>query len=331
MSDFNFTLDPNSTILRYKQLVHAVASAIQSGELKAGDALPSVNSIIKSSSLSRDTVFKAYAELKDRGVIESIPNKGYFVAKEQKRVFLFLDTFKAYKEVLYGAIIKSLPSDYIVDVHFHHYNIDTFETIISNAAGQYSKYVIMNFDHPSVRTITSQLDSNKLTFIDWDTQTGHTSNVLNQDFGVSASQCMQEIKHLFAKYKAIHCIYPSYTYHPYETVNHIKLFCNQHGLHFEETNDMHQFKLEANTAYIVFEDIDLATLLSIAKEKKFVLGEDVGVVSYNETPMKQFIGNGITVISTDFEKMGTVAASYIVNDVKGRTTIPTTVHIRESL
>ncbi|MDC1105466.1 GntR family transcriptional regulator [Prolixibacteraceae bacterium] len=331
MSNFNFTLDPNSTILRYKQLVHAVSSAIQSGELKTGDPLPSVNSIIKSSSLSRDTVFKAYAELKDRGTIESIPNKGYFVAKEQKRVFLFLDTFKAYKEVLYSTIAQSLPSDYIVDVHFHHYNIDTFETIISNAAGQYSKYMIMNFDDPKVASITSQLDANKLIFIDWNTQTEHSANILNQDFGPAVLDCMKEVKHLLGKYQAIHCIYPNYTFHPYETINNIKLFCSQEGLRFEETDDMSDFKLSLNTAYIVFEDIDLATLLSIAKEKKFVLGEDIGIVSYNETPMKPFIGNGITVISTDFEKMGNVAASYIMNDMKGKTTIPTTVRIRESL
>ena len=105
--------------------------------------MPSVNRICKINQLSRDTVFKAYSILKENGVIESVPNKGYYVANETKKVLLLLDTFKAYKEVLYHSFINNLPENIITDVQFHHYNIDNFKTIINNSIGKYYKYIVM--------------------------------------------------------------------------------------------------------------------------------------------------------------------------------------------
>jgi len=106
MSQFKFTIDNNSSALKFQQLVDAILDSISQNQLKSGEMLPSVNQIMKESQLSRDTVFKAYAELKNRGIVESVPNRGYFVTKNITKVLLFLDTFKAYKEVLYGSFLN---------------------------------------------------------------------------------------------------------------------------------------------------------------------------------------------------------------------------------
>jgi len=47
-------------------------------------------------------------------------------------------------------------------------------------------------------------------------------------------------------------------------------------------------------------------------EGDLVVGRDVGVISYNETPMKKIILDGITTISTDFEMMGRRVAEVIL-------------------
>ena len=147
MTNFNFIVDNNSNVLKFQQLVDAILDSISRNQLKAGDMLPSVNQIMSECQLSRDTVFKAYAELKKRGVVESVPNRGYFVTQNRTKVFLFLDTFKAYKEVLYGSFLAHLPKNISVDLHFHHYNINVFEKVIKESLGKYSTYIIMNFDH----------------------------------------------------------------------------------------------------------------------------------------------------------------------------------------
>jgi DNA-binding LacI/PurR family transcriptional regulator len=43
-------------------------------------------------------------------------------------------------------------------------------------------------------------------------------------------------------------------------------------------------------------------------------GRDFGLISYDETPLKEVLAGGITVISTDFEKMGRLAADCILNE-----------------
>jgi DNA-binding LacI/PurR family transcriptional regulator len=45
-----------------------------------------------------------------------------------------------------------------------------------------------------------------------------------------------------------------------------------------------------------------------------VIGKDVGIISYNETPLKEILLDGITVISTDHAKMGELAAQLILEN-----------------
>ena len=145
MSNFIPKVNNNSSVPKFLQLVRSFEDAVKSKLLDVGDMLPSVNELCKECGLSRDTVFKAYTELKNRKLIESVPNKGYYVASATQNVFLFLDTFKAYKEVLYGAFRNALPNSYNVDVHFHHYNPRVFEDIVLNSVPneefQYQKLI----------------------------------------------------------------------------------------------------------------------------------------------------------------------------------------------
>jgi DNA-binding LacI/PurR family transcriptional regulator len=64
---------------------------------------------------------------------------------------------------------------------------------------------------------------------------------------------------------------------------------------------------------------------------KLTVGEDVGVISYNEIPLKKFILNGITTISTDFQQMGERAAQLILENSKAHIEIPFSITLRASL
>ena len=55
--------------------------------------------------------------------------------------------------------------------------------------------------------------------------------------------------------------------------------------------------------------MDLVNLVRQIRESTFTLGKDIGIISYNETPLKDLLG--ITVISTDFSAMGETAAYMI--------------------
>lgn len=54
------------------------------------------------------------------------------------------------------------------------------------------------------------------------------------------------------------------------------------------------------------------TLIKIARKKGWKLGKDIGFLSYNNTSVKEVLENGITVTSTDFNKMGEEMAKAIL-------------------
>jgi len=328
---FEFIINHESDIPKYQQLVDGITNAIAENILQKGDLLPSVNVICKTYQLSRDTVFKAYSILKDQKVIDSVPNKGYYVAGETRKVLLVLDTFKAYKEVLYHSVVNNLPDNVIIDVQFHHYNIDVFKTIINNGIGKYYKYVVMNFDHKEIPPALSAISKDKLLLIDWNIRADKSNNYVFQDFGKAFYDALKEAINLFKKYKKIDFIYPDFTNHPWETVEYFKKFCVDFGFQYDILTDPKKFQIEKGIAYISVSDRILGYFLEQCKEKDFEPGKDVGFLSYNETPMKKFIYKGISVVSTDFNELGTKAAAFITHDEETQCYVPTKLIIRESL
>ncbi|PKB44154.1 GntR family transcriptional regulator [Cellulophaga sp. RHA19] len=326
-----FKINSNSDIPKYLQLVNAINDALASNTLTSGDALPSVNNVCKDFSLSRDTVFKAYSILKENGVIISVPNKGYYIANDTKKVLLVLDTFKAYKEVLYHSFVNNLPKNVIVDVQFHHYKIENFKTILNNSKGKYFKYVVMSFNDNEVAEVLSNFDNDDLLLIDWNIHAKEYNNYVFQDFGVSFSNALKEAISNLKKYKRLVFVYPTFTFHPFETVTYFKKFCKENNLDFDVVLDVNDFKVLNNEAYISVSDRVLGNFLEQCKDQNLEPGTDVGFLSYNETPMKKFIYKGISVVSTDFKALGSTAASFVTNDEPLQSYIPTKLILRESL
>jgi GntR family transcriptional regulator len=65
----------------YLQVVDQIKSAAASGVLQAGESLPSIRPLAEELRINRNTVAKAYAELENQGVIETIAGKGCFVTE----------------------------------------------------------------------------------------------------------------------------------------------------------------------------------------------------------------------------------------------------------
>jgi len=76
---------------------------------------------------------------------------------------------------------------------------------------------------------------------------------------------------------------------------------------------------------------DLVTLIERLIVLKLKIGQDVGVISYNETPLKRFILDGITTISTDFHELGTQAAEFVLNGKTEKLEVPFYLNLRNSL
>src|ERR1700733_6830391 len=63
----------------YQQIKEQVGTAILSGDLAEGEALPSVRALARDLRISIITTTRAYAELAADGFVASVPGKGAFV------------------------------------------------------------------------------------------------------------------------------------------------------------------------------------------------------------------------------------------------------------
>lgn len=74
------TVDKLSDAPLYLQLRDAIIAGIASGELRPGDALPSVRSLAEDLGINLHTVNKAYATLRDEGYVIMLGRRGAYVA-----------------------------------------------------------------------------------------------------------------------------------------------------------------------------------------------------------------------------------------------------------
>ena len=72
----------------YEQISTQIRAAIMSGELKTGEAIPSVRSLAKSLHISILTVQKAYSTLQEDGFIETTAGKGCYVSAQNQDFYL---------------------------------------------------------------------------------------------------------------------------------------------------------------------------------------------------------------------------------------------------
>src|SRR5947208_16475401 len=63
----------------YLQVVDQIKSAAASGTLQAGEPLPSIRPLAEELRVNRNTIAKAYTELENQGIIETIAGKGCFL------------------------------------------------------------------------------------------------------------------------------------------------------------------------------------------------------------------------------------------------------------
>lgn len=83
----------------YQQIVTQIKAQIMSGELAAGEALPSMRMLAQQLRISVITTKRAYEELEKDGFIETIAGKGCYV-KAQNTEFLREETIRQTEEML---------------------------------------------------------------------------------------------------------------------------------------------------------------------------------------------------------------------------------------
>jgi len=306
---------------KYKQIVKSIEESLLSGILKKGDKLPSINEVKNKFSLSRDTVLMAFNELKMRGIIESFSGKGYYVKSLDtdvtKKIFVLFDELNAFKEDLYNSFLESFTSEVEVDIYFHHFNKKVFEKLVVDSIGNYHFYVIMPANLVETESVIKNLPSERVYILDQFPNELQGYPSVHQDFENDMYRNLVELKPRLAKYKNLNLIFSK--------------FKSESGLNLNVYSSSKEVNIESESAFLVLDDRDLFQLLKTIKEKDLILGQQVGVVSYNDTLYKEIIEGGITTITTDFREMGEHLANMIKQNEKKNIINPNILKVRKSL
>ncbi|GAA4237829.1 GntR family transcriptional regulator [Postechiella marina] len=319
---------------KYKQIIKSVENAIVSGKLQKGDRLPSINSIKNTHSLSRDTVLTAFNELKNRGIIQSVVGKGYYVSSEnvnvEQKIFLLFDELNSFKEDLYNTFLESLGDNIQVDIFFHHFNDALFNKLIHDNLGDYNYYIIMPANLKNTNISIQNLPEDKVYILDQVHDDLKQYPAIYQNFEKDIYTNLDKAKNLIKKYNKLILIWPE-AKQPVGMKLGFEMYCTKNKLDFEVIDALKERTPKVGDLYIIPDDKSLLRVIKKMKREKLKLSKDIGVISYNDTLLKEIVENGITTISTDFNAMGKRLAEMILNKEQLQIENPNNLIIRNSL
>ncbi|HRI19851.1 MAG TPA: GntR family transcriptional regulator [Panacibacter sp.] len=332
-------IDAHSVTPKYLQLSNSIIKGIEAGKIEKDDVLPSINDLSFELEISRDTVERAFRHLKNIGVVGSVQGKGYFITKTEiakhLKIFLLFNKLSTHKKIIYDAFAKALGPQAQIDFYIYENDFSLFKKLLENKKDDYSHFVIIPHfleGGENAFELINEIPKNKLILLDklLPGVTGSFAAVY-EDFESDIYNALTQALEKLSRYHTIKIVFPDYTYHPKEILKGFISFCQNYAFSYQVVNNVATETIQDGAAYISLMENDLVVLVEKILETPLQIGKNTGVISYNETPLKKIILNGITTISTDFQMMGEKAAELILDKSSKQVSIPFHLTLRNSL
>ena len=332
-------IDELSVTPKYLQIINSILKAIESGKIEKNYLLPSINDLSYELEISRDTAERAYRHLKKMVVVGSVPGKGFFIAatdfKQPLKIFLLFNKLSPHKKIIYDSFVSVLGDEASIDFFIYNNDFTLFRKLIQNRKEDYTWHVIIpHFVEGGERAheIINEIPGRKLILLDKlipgiEGEHGAVYENFEKDIFESLKEALPQL----SKYRNLKIIFPSYSYYPGEILKGFQNFCQAYSFDYKVIVDIAGESIKDGEVYINIMEDDLVVLLEKIQEAGLKVGENVGIISYNETPWKKFILDGLTTISTDFKKMGEIAAKMILTKDQKHTEVPFALTLRNSL
>lgn len=317
-------IETSSEVPVYKQLIHAIQSFVRDEKYREGDFLPSMNELAGELEISKETVKKAYSILRAKGVIDSSHGKGFYVtsqSQEKIKILLLFDKISTYKQVLYSSFVANVGDKAEITIRLHNQDMDLFKHFIDENLDHFDYYIVTPHfplkQEIRKRTIKllKRIPNRKLILLD------HHLSELPGNFGSAYQDFENDIvdglyqgNDILKNFNKLNVFsMPGSMYAPLIEKG-IRRFCSENRIKFRIYHHIDTSKIEKQEAYLILNsqlDHELIELVRAARAKGCIIGKDIGIISYNESPINEIILDGLTVFSTDFKQMGELAAKMI--------------------
>ena len=332
-------IDQGSLTPKYIQLTECILKAIKADTLKKGYLLPSINKLSDELNISRDTAEKAYGHLKKIGVLGSIPGKGCFIAKTNHiskfKIFLLIDKLSTNIKAIYNALVSKLGNNATIDLYIYNSDYALFKKLLIEKKDNYTHCIIIpHFTkmEENAHEVINQIKGVNLLVLDKNIKgINRPFSAVFENFEKDIFHALEQARLKLKKYQTLKIIFPVYTYPPPEILKGFIHFCNEYTYNYKIVHSIEEEAIKEGDVYINLSEDDFIILLDMIQNSKLKVGKDIGIISYHETPLKRYILNGITTISTNFKQMGELAAKIIIDNEMKILEVPSTLTLRASL
>lgn len=322
-----FVINTSISIPIYKQVISQIEQKIISGEYSPGFQLPSMNKMASSLDVSKETIKKAYSILRDKGVIEPKQGKGFYVRGMDEdrppRILLLFDKLSSYKQVLFQSFTDTIGESAEITIQIHYQNLDVFEFFVDESVDNYDYYVVtphFPLDTASQKRMLKLLKRfpyRKLILLDRkvDALTGNYGCVY-QDFSKDITDTLINEIDALKEFSCLHVITMPNSLYGKEINKAIEKCCINNSFPVKFHTEINDSVIKPNEVYLMLNsqhDDGLLKLARTSAQMGLVIGEDIKLISYNDSPINELILNGLTTVSTDFKQMGEMAAQMILD------------------
>lgn len=335
-------IDRSISIPPYQQIVRQLRESITRGEIAENDPIPSAREIVSGTGVSLATAQRVLNELKNEGLIYSLPGKGSFISPREedglKAIHIFLPSTRLsfFMEILNGIYAATAESS--IELKLHSLNTDklvwdwkTIEDIEEAVKGQ-DGVIFIEEAFDSVRTaciraarqipfvtVEWQLDGACAILNDYENSTTEVVRYLasekncgsllvlkGRDYQYNASLKLSGVKKgaLEAGWKEGETLFFLDTdFDAYTGYESVSAFLQDH---------------EAPSAIFCANDYEAIGVVGALTEKGLLPGRDVQLVGYGDMTDKTTIYFPLTTVKQNLEEMGRLAVETVLSLASGK-------------
>jgi len=182
----------------------------------------------------------------------------------------------------------------------------------------------------NINHIISKLPDDKVYILDRFKADLASYPVVYQHFELDFYDALKEGINLIKKYRRLVFVNPGGK-EPTERIIGFERFCDEFGFNYEVVKSISEIRPGLYDAFFLISDRDLVEIVKLANIYNYKLGTKFGIVSFNDTMLKEVVEGGITTISTDFVEMGKTLANMVLNKKTGKVRNPSKLIVRSSL
>ena len=239
------------------------------------------------------------------------------------KILVVFNRIGDFRDKIYQGFLDEIGDVALVDLYVQQMDNSTashFDKTINEKIARYDYIAIMlHSSHLSedVLKVVNTIPREKLLILDKRNQfiKGEYACVY-QDFEGDILTALNQALPLLEKYSGINLISSQNYPFAHCISNALSQFAKQHHFDFHFYTEVNQTTIRSEEAYLILSEQYLADTIKITQELGYQLGIDIGLVSYHDSPLKEILAGGITVVTTDHTQLGRSAASLILTNKK---------------